>query len=198
MNVVVGGIMKRAAKQLARCFAVSVMFPIAALTGFGRNATMFQLFAQAVALAPGKPGDYLRVAYYFMTLREASLSMQISFGSFFAHSSASVKSDVYIGAYCVLGNCSIGERTQVATHVQILSGKRQHSHNTDGRILGSRRADLCRVRVGADCWIGASAIVMCDVGPHSTVGAGAVVTREVPAGCVAVGVPARVISEVHA
>jgi acetyltransferase-like isoleucine patch superfamily enzyme len=47
--------------------------------------------------------------------------------------------------------------------------------------------------VGADCWIGASAVVMAAVGDRSTIGAGAIVVKEIPPDSVAVGNPARVI-----
>jgi acetyltransferase-like isoleucine patch superfamily enzyme len=50
-----------------------------------------------------------------------------------------------------------------------------------------------RVRIGAGSWIGASTVVMADVGRDSIVGAGSVVTQPVPERTVAAGVPARVI-----
>lgn len=142
---------------------------------------------------PGLPGDYLRVGYYTLTLRRCSLYTRVSFGSFFAQSSSTVGGGVYIGAYCVLGSCSLGDRTQIASHVQILSGGHQHSRATDGRILSANETNFTPVTIGEDCWIGASAIVMADVGPRTTVGAGAVVTRPLPAGVVAVGNPARML-----
>ena len=49
------------------------------------------------------------------------------------------------------------------------------------------------VEIGANCWIGAAAIVMATVGEASTVGAGAVVTKEIPPRVIAVGNPARVL-----
>jgi acetyltransferase-like isoleucine patch superfamily enzyme len=49
------------------------------------------------------------------------------------------------------------------------------------------------VHVGEGAWIGSAAVVMADVGSHSIVGAGAVVTRPLPDFVVAAGVPARVI-----
>jgi len=54
-----------------------------------------------------------------------------------------------------------------------------------------------RACLGAGAHLGASACVLpgIRVGDQAIVGAGAVVTRDVPAGCVAVGVPARVIRD---
>ena len=43
---------------------------MALTAGFGRFGAVFQFWAQTCALAPGLPGDYLRVAYYRLTLDE--------------------------------------------------------------------------------------------------------------------------------
>jgi acetyltransferase-like isoleucine patch superfamily enzyme len=53
------------------------------------------------------------------------------------------------------------------------------------------------VIIGADCWIGAKAVITAGVtlGEGCVIGAGAVVTRDVPAGAVAAGVPAKVIRQ---
>src|SRR3954447_15943749 len=181
---------RRAAKVALIAISVAAMFPAALLTGFGRIRAVYQTFATAVSLLPGLPGDYLRIAFYAMTLSSCSMYSRISFGSFFAQSSAAVAAGVYIGSYCVLGNCTIGERTQIASLVQILSGARQHGRDEQGRIQGAEKGVFTTVSIGADCWIGASAIIMADVGPGTTIGAGSVVTRPVPANVVAVGNPA--------
>jgi virginiamycin A acetyltransferase len=167
--------------------------PAAALCGFGRLKSAFSFFAQAFSLAPGLPGDYLRVAFYRLTLAQCSLSSRISFGTFFAHPDARVSAGVYIGSYCVIGRAHVGEKTQIASGVQILSGSRQHSRDEDGRITGSEHGEFSTVHIGPDCWIGAAAVIMADVGASSTIGAGSVVTRSIPAGSTAAGVPARVI-----
>lgn len=182
---------RRTIKGVVHCLCLAVALPFAVLTGFGRFPLAFQGCGHLFSLFPGLLGDYLRVAFYVWTLRECSPHCRISFGAFFAYSSAVVREGVYIGPYCVLGNCEIGERTQIASHVQILSGRHQHRRQTDGRILGATENELSRVVIGKDCWIGAAAIVMADVGLSSTIGAGAVVTRAIPSNTVAVGNPAR-------
>lgn len=53
------------------------------------------------------------------------------------------------------------------------------------------------VHLKKGCWIGAGTIILAGViiGRHSVIGAGSVVTRNIPDFCVAVGNPAKVIKE---
>jgi virginiamycin A acetyltransferase len=184
-----------AVKVAVQAGSLVVTFPFAALTAFGRFSPLFQFFGHSMALVPGLPGDYLRVAYYHLTLDRCSLYSRVSFGTFFAQSCATVGEGVYIGAYCVLGACNIGDRTQIASHVQTLGGQYQHQRTADGQILAADEKAFVLINVGEDCWIGASAILMADVGARSTIGAGAVVTRPIPPDVVAVGNPARIIKD---
>jgi acetyltransferase-like isoleucine patch superfamily enzyme len=190
--------LKAVFKALLNVIFLALAFPAAALSGFGRVRGVFRFFAQSFAMAPGLPGDYLRIAFYRMTLDACSHESRIQFGSFFAHPEARVGRGVYIGIYCVLGQVEIGDRTQIASAVQILSGKHQHSRNAEGTIQGSERGIFTTMKIGADCWLGAGAIVMAHVGEGSTIGAGSVVTTEIPPHSVAVGNPARVIREASA
>lgn len=172
-----------------------IAFPGALLSGFGRIESVYGFFAQCCAMVPGLPGDYLRIAYYRMTLEACAPDGRIQFGSFFAHPQARVGKGVYIGSYCILGRTTIGERVQIASSVQILSGGRQHGRGEDGRIQGAEQGIFETVPIGSDCWIGAGSIVMAGVGEGSTIGAGSVVTKVIPPGSVAVGSPARVIRQ---
>lgn len=184
--------LKAVAKLIARAVCIALVLPVAALSAFGRVNWLYTLLAQAYALVPGLVGDYLRIAFYKLTLERCALSSRISFGSFFAHREAAVGRNVYIGAYCILGRCRIGDRTQIASHVQILSGRRQHARDSAGQIGAGV---FQPIEIGADCWIGASSVIMATVGSGTTVGAGAVVVKELPPGVVAVGNPAQVIRE---
>ena len=185
--------MRKLLKRSAQAVFLVLALPLAAISGLGGWVGGFRFSSHVCALAPGIFGDYLRIAFYKLTLQYCSLDSRMEFGSFFAHPSASMGKGVYIGAYCVLGRCSIGDRTQLASHVQILSGRRQHSRNSCGTITGSEEGEFEQIAIGADCWIGAAAIVMASVGAGTTVGAGAVVVQPLEAGVVAVGNPARAL-----
>ncbi len=54
------------------------------------------------------------------------------------------------------------------------------------------------VHIGKNCWLGAGVIVLPGVriGDNSVIGAGSIVTRDIPENSVAVGNPARVIREI--
>jgi galactoside O-acetyltransferase len=54
------------------------------------------------------------------------------------------------------------------------------------------------VRIGRNCWIGAGAIILpgVTIGDHTVVGAGSVVTKDLPSRVVAVGNPCRVLRPV--
>ena len=54
------------------------------------------------------------------------------------------------------------------------------------------------VRIGKRCWIGAGVLIMPGVaiGDDTVIGAGSVVTKDIPSGVVAVGNPCRILREV--
>lgn len=54
------------------------------------------------------------------------------------------------------------------------------------------------VHIGRNCWIGAGALIMpgVTIGDNTVIGAGSVVTRDIPSNCVAYGNPCRVIREI--
>jgi acetyltransferase-like isoleucine patch superfamily enzyme len=78
-----------------------------------------------------------------------------------------------------------------------LSGRRQHGRSQDGRIEGAEEGVFEVVPIGADCWIGAGAIIMAEIGEGTTIGAGSVVIHPVPPRSVAVGNPAKVIKNAN-
>lgn len=100
---------------------------------------------------------------------------------------------VYFNFNCiVLDVCQvkIGSFTLLGPAVQIYTA----SHPMDAALR--RQQEFGKpVEIGADVWIGGAAIICPGVviGDQSVIGAGSVVTRDVPAGVLAAGNPCRVI-----
>lgn len=69
-------------------------------------------------------------------------------------------------------------------------------------ILPSLREQIYQynmpVHIGRNCWIGAGAMIMpgVSIGDNTVIGAGSVVTKDIPANVVAVGNPCRVMREI--
>jgi virginiamycin A acetyltransferase len=182
--------LRRIVKRTAQGVSLVIVFPSALLCGFGRITVLYIFFAQLFALIPGVVGDSWRSAFYKCTLRECSIDTVISFGTFFSNRDARVGANTSIGSFCVIGRARIGMRTQISSHVEIPSGRHQHLRNEYGRFLDSVDGEVV---IGSDCWIGASAVIMANVGDQSTIGAGSVVVKDIPARVIAVGVPAKPI-----
>lgn len=55
------------------------------------------------------------------------------------------------------------------------------------------------VHIGKNCWLGAGVIVLpgVTIGDNTVVGAGSIVTKDIPAGVVAVGNPCKVLREIN-
>lgn len=86
----------------------------------------------------------------------------------------------------------IGDHTLLGPAVQIYTAT--HPLNADLR----RRQEFGKpVDIGSDVWIGGGAIICpgVKIGSRSVIGAGSVVTRDIPAGTLAAGNPCRVIRE---
>jgi maltose O-acetyltransferase len=84
----------------------------------------------------------------------------------------------------------IGAACQIAAQVQLVTAT--HPIDPEPRRLGWEFAEP--ITVGDNVWLGAGAIVCPGVriGNDTVVGAGAVVTRDLPGGVVAFGTPAKV------
>jgi len=93
------------------------------------------------------------------------------------------------------GGIHIGARTILGPNVMIVSSS--HRIDAEKRIQESGK-DYGAVDIGADVWIGGNVCIMhgLTIGNRAVIGAGSVVTRDVPAGAIVGGNPARVIRPV--
>ncbi len=108
--------------------------------------------------------------------------------------------EVHVGERCSLwagdeaGRIILGDNALLAPEVFITASNYGTRWGTGVPIMHQPKVEA-DVHVGADAWLGARVTVLPGVriGDGAVVAAGAVVTKDLPAGCVAAGVPARVI-----
>jgi acetyltransferase-like isoleucine patch superfamily enzyme len=112
-----------------------------------------------------------------------------------------------IGDRCVIGRNStivahrsieIGDDVWTGHQVFITDGN--HTFDDLETPIHTQLIEERPIRIGAHSWIGHGVVILpgVTIGRHSVVGAGSVVTRDVPDFCVAVGAPARVVHRMEA
>ncbi len=113
---------------------------------------------------------------------------------FFGNFNLTVQDDAEV---TIGDNCNFGPNVTIVTPIHpMLAGERRMMKAANGE-----KKRLCYakpVHIGNDCWLGAS-VTVCPgvtIGDNCVIGAGSVVTRDIPSNCFAAGVPCRVIREI--
>lgn len=110
-----------------------------------------------------------------------------------------VGDEVYINTGCVILDCArveIGPKTLIGPAVQIYTA----IHPLDPAERAAFVETAKPVTLGRNVWIGGAAVLLpgVSVGDNAVIGAGSVVTRDVPPACVVAGNPAKVIRRITA
>lgn len=109
--------------------------------------------------------------------------------------------ELSIGDYSGIGvNCLVSGRTYIGSHVMMgpdcIMYSYSHAHDRlDIPMDQQGFEDSTPIHIGDDVWIGARVIVLpgVKIGSHCIIGAGAVVTKDVPDYAIVGGVPAKVL-----
>ncbi len=103
-----------------------------------------------------------------------------------------IGADSFIYGY---GEIEIGDYSLLANQVEVLSGA--HDYTDTARPIRFQGRTESKVKIGEDVWVGAQSIILggVTIGKGAIIGAGSVVTRDVPEYGIAVGVPARVVKK---
>ena len=111
-------------------------------------------------------------------------------------SNVSIGDNVFVNFNAVILDCApvtIGDGTQISPGVQLLAADHPRDPETRRDLLELARP----ISIGSNVWLGAAAIVLpgVSVGDDSIIGAGSVVTRDIPSGVLALGNPCRVVRD---
>lgn len=88
----------------------------------------------------------------------------------------------------------IGDHTMIGPNVVIATG----GHPLLPELRQKGYQYNAPVHIGKNCWIGAGAIIVpgITIGDHSVIGAGSVVTKDIPSNVLVVGNPCKVLREI--
>ena len=120
-----------------------------------------------------------------------------------------IGNNVSIGMNCTFQDCNkieIGDNVLIAPNVQMYTAS--HPVEISERLTPNWSTDseeyFCQtyakpIKIGSGCWIGGGVIILANVniGNGSVIGAGSVVTKDIPANTLAVGNPCRVIRSIN-
>jgi len=188
---------REAAKTAARGVALAAVLP--ALASYWLRASLLgrdraiEGSTQMLAFLPGLLGQYVRRAFLSRALDQCDPTVTVEYGTLFSQAASRLERNVYIGPRCHLGLVHIERDVLIAAGVHIPSGGATHGISDVAVPIREQPGRRQLVRIGRGSWIGSSAVVLADVGCNTVVAAGAVVTRPLPDGVIAGGVPARII-----
>ena len=95
----------------------------------------------------------------------------------------------------VIGPVTIGNKVNLAQNV-VVSGL-NHNFEDVSKTIAGQGVSTKHVAIEDDVWVGANSVILpgVKIGRHVVVGAGSVVTKDIPAYCLAVGNPARIVKQ---
>lgn len=170
------------AKQGQRILDVPVIGPFAALAEHRPGDEAVNLVARTTR---GRDGARARIESFGLPLTSL------------VHPSVDIRGARLGRAVTIYAGCTISALSSVGDHAVVFT-QAVLGHGAalgTGAVLAPGAVVNARVRVGDRAYIGANATVLPDleIGPEATVSACSAAVGDVPAGCVALGVPAEIM-----
>lgn len=177
------------AKVIYHFIGLLLALPFVLMTKF----TRYVYVAELISLIPFRIGEIIRYYFYKNTLAACGDDVVISFGTIISYPSVTIGNHVWIGTYNIFGNVDIGDYAQISQGSHFLSGSHQYGFEDVTSPIKYQKGTPAKIKIGPDIWVGANATVMANIGQGCVVGAGSVVTKDIPDYSIAAGNPARVM-----
>ncbi len=176
----------------------TVIFPNTHLQGktrigadcaIGPNAIVFDsVIGDACAIGPSviesaTLEDHVEIGPFCHLRPGAYLARHVHLGNYAEVKKSRLGEGVHMGHFSYLGDTEVGARTNIAAGTITCNYDGKNKHRT---IIGEN------VFIGSDSML----VAPLTIGDNARTGAGAVVTKDIPANSLAVGVPARVIRKI--
>lgn len=138
--------------------------------------------------------------YDFVNLYGCSIDDGTKVGTF-----VEIQKNVFIGKNCKISShtfiCEgvhIEDNVFVGHNVTFINDKHPRATNVDGSMQSDADWKVVETFIKKGASIGSSSTIMCGItiGENSIIGAGAVVTKDVPPNSIAAGVPAKVLRKI--
>jgi len=133
-------------------------------------------------------GEQLRIGAHSSIAPRAVIQGAVTIGD-----NSSVQLDTIIVGYGAAGRITIGDHVRIAPQVMMIAAN--HVFADTSIPIGTQGLAPAPITIEDDCWIAGKVMITAGVtiGRGSVIGAGAVVTKDIPPWSIAVGAPARVI-----
>jgi len=139
--------------------------------------------------------------WQFVNLYECTIGDDCMIGSFVEiQKGATVGSKVKVSAHSfICEGVTIEDEVFIGHHAVFVNDKYPRATTAEGKLKGNKDWTLAPIRVKRGASIGSNATILGGVviGEGALVGAGAVVTRDVPPHTVVVGNPARILRKLR-
>jgi UDP-2-acetamido-3-amino-2,3-dideoxy-glucuronate N-acetyltransferase len=147
-----------------------------------------------------KLGEDVKI-YNFVNLYGCEIGCRTKIGAFVEiQKGASIGMDCKVSSHTfICEGVTIEDRVFVGHHVVFINDRYPKAVNHAGRLQTESDWDVQKTLVKRGASIGSGSVILCNVtiGENAIVGAGSVVTKDVPANAVVAGNPARILRYVQ-
>jgi len=145
---------------------------------------------------------------FFSKIKNSRISNNVVIGYLNRIYNSSIGDYTYVGNHCVINECKVGGYCSIASNVKIGMGRHPVSYISTSPLFYAKKnpfkvqmvsenkfKECEKTIIGSDVWIGINAIIKdgIEIEHGAIVGAGSVVTKDVPPYAVVAGTPAKII-----